>query len=322
MNIGDKVRLIHGKEEGIVRKIMSGGEVEVEIEDGFRIPVLLREIVLISPVEAQRMVRPEKSSIQSSADLPIARTMGVFADKGIFMAFEPVNDREVTVQLINNTDWVLPYTIVAQQEGTYKGLACGILEGRTFTKVTELFIKDFESWPLLDIQVLYFRNGAGNDKDPFRYKLRRRANTFFNKKTKAPITNKEAYLYQIDAEGNVNTSTLKSVLTNGKTVPTASIEEVLGEVATEVDLHIEKLTSDVSKLTGKQMLDVQMAAFEIALEKAIAAGLDHITFIHGIGSGALKTTIHKALGTHKNVSYFKDAQKEKFGYGATWVALK
>ncbi|WP_332913894.1 hypothetical protein [Algoriphagus boritolerans] len=35
MNIGDKVRLLHGTEQGIVRKISSSGRIEVEIEDGF-----------------------------------------------------------------------------------------------------------------------------------------------------------------------------------------------------------------------------------------------------------------------------------------------
>ncbi len=55
MNIGDKVRLVHGREEGIVYAFLPGNVVEVEIEDGFRIPVLRNEIVTISPVESQRL---------------------------------------------------------------------------------------------------------------------------------------------------------------------------------------------------------------------------------------------------------------------------
>ncbi len=321
MNIGDRVRLIHGKEEGIIRKLLSGGEVEIEIEDGFRIPVLLREVVLVSPVEAQRMVKSEKT-VHSVSDLPVARTSGVFADKGIFIAFEPVNDREVTVQLINNTDWILPYTANAQQEGSSKGLACGVLEARTLTKLTELYIKDFETWPVLDIQLLYFRLGAGSNKDPFRYKLRCRANTFFNKKSKAPLINKDAYLYQIDAEANVNAANLKEVLSSGKEKALPVITEILGAVDSEIDLHIEKLTDNFASLNGREIMELQLSVFENTLEKAIAAGMDSITFIHGIGSGSLKNAIHKTLGAHKNVSYFKDAKKEKFGYGATWVALR
>ena len=34
MNIGDRVRLLHGKEQGIIKKISSSGRIEVEVEDG------------------------------------------------------------------------------------------------------------------------------------------------------------------------------------------------------------------------------------------------------------------------------------------------
>ncbi|HAZ25757.1 MAG TPA: DNA mismatch repair protein MutS, partial [Algoriphagus sp.] len=51
MNIGDRVRLLHGKEEGIIRKISSSGRIEVEIEDGFVIPAMKSEAVVISEVE-------------------------------------------------------------------------------------------------------------------------------------------------------------------------------------------------------------------------------------------------------------------------------
>jgi len=319
MNIGDKVRLIHGKEEGIIRRLMSGGEVEVEIEDGFRIPVLLREVVLVSPVEAQRMVK-QPPAVTSSANIPISRITGVFADKGIFLAFDPVNDRELSVQLINNTDWLLPYTATAHQDGSTLGLGCGILEARTSAKLTELLIKDFEKWPVLGVQLLFFRQGAGNGKEPFHYKLRCRANTFFNKKAKAPIINKDVYLYQIDAESGLNAGALKEVMYEGNAKQ--SVGSGAGTVGEEVDLHIEKLTDSYEAMSGKEILDMQLAVFENSLEKGIASGRNSITFIHGLGSGTLKNAIHKALGVNKNVSYFKDAQKDKFGYGATLVVFK
>ena len=40
MKLGDKVRFIHGKEQGQIVKLIDQKQVEVEIEDGFRIPVL------------------------------------------------------------------------------------------------------------------------------------------------------------------------------------------------------------------------------------------------------------------------------------------
>jgi DNA-nicking Smr family endonuclease len=39
-------------------------------------------------------------------------------------------------------------------------------------------------------------------------------------------------------------------------------------------------------------------------------------------AGLLKNELHRRLGKNQHVQYFKDAQKEKFGYGATLVKIK
>ena len=48
MNIGDRVRLMRGKEEGIVTKLLGNNIIEIEIEDGFTIPVKANEVVVIN----------------------------------------------------------------------------------------------------------------------------------------------------------------------------------------------------------------------------------------------------------------------------------
>ena len=51
MKLGDKVRFIHGKEQGQIVKLIDQKQVEVEIEDGFRIPVLKTELVVVASEE-------------------------------------------------------------------------------------------------------------------------------------------------------------------------------------------------------------------------------------------------------------------------------
>ncbi|MNL66738.1 recombination and DNA strand exchange inhibitor protein [compost metagenome] len=89
-----------------------------------------------------------------------------------------------------------------------------------------------------------------------------------------------------------------------------------------VDLHIEKLVSNHKSLSSDAILKKQLDIFESNLESAIANGMDEITFIHGAGSGALKNELHRRLGKNQHVQFFKDALKEKFGYGATLVKIK
>jgi dsDNA-specific endonuclease/ATPase MutS2 len=90
----------------------------------------------------------------------------------------------------------------------------------------------------------------------------------------------------------------------------------------EIDLHIEKISKNFTSLDNAEILQLQLKTFEHNLESAIATGMEEIIFIHGVGNGILKNQIHKLLSSNKNIKFFKDAQKEKFGYGATLVRLR
>ena len=90
MNIGDKVRMLYGKEEGVITAI-KGDIIEVAIEDGFSIPVMRREIVIISPEEAkifgtknQANQTTQNSQKETSESIKSALTNANFAQKGIY----------------------------------------------------------------------------------------------------------------------------------------------------------------------------------------------------------------------------------------------
>jgi len=90
----------------------------------------------------------------------------------------------------------------------------------------------------------------------------------------------------------------------------------------EIDLHIEKLRNDHQFLSSHEILGIQLEKFHQSLDAAVVHQLPEIIFIHGAGNGTLRHELHKILGRHQKVQTFMDAQKEKFGYGATKVLLK
>ena len=51
-------------------------------------------------------------------------------------------------------------------------------------------------------------------------------------------------------------------------------------------------------------------------------GVKTIKFIHGIGNGVLRDKIHKLLSKNDTIQYYEDANKERFGYGATLIHFK
>jgi len=91
----------------------------------------------------------------------------------------------------------------------------------------------------------------------------------------------------------------------------------------EVDLHLEALRPNSQEgLSNTAILRIQLDAFEDALSRALATNMHEIVFIHGMGNGVLRKEIHRQLSRNKDIKFFEDARKEKFGFGATLVRLK
>ncbi len=324
------MRYLRGKEEGFVTKIISAREVEVEIEDGFCIPYQIADLVQVRKEEA--MVFGDKPPLQSSPESMMAGAQKAIASKGYFMGFEPYNDKLLDVHLINNTDLNILYTFGEERQHFFSGLASGGIRPRSAVKVHQVETGNFERWPVMLVQSLFFLHGASSYRDPLVSRLSFKAATFFKNKKEAPVLKKQMYLFQIDNEfapppktAAPDASKIKEAMLGGlqaspKQKDPANLK--LPAVSSEVDLHIEKLLPEGQNLSSADMLAVQLEAFEKAFDKAISAGLDQITFIHGVGNGVLRSEIQRRLGQEPTVAFFKDAHKEKFGYGATTVKIK
>lgn len=328
MNIGDRVRLLHYTQEGIITNFLPDNLVEIEIEDGFKIPVLKQEVVLIAKEE--QMVFREKRKEEQVGAAP-----ALSAETGFFLAFLPVNDKLLSVYLINNTDIDILFNFGEIRDTHYYGLAAGHLTKRSSQKVTEANLDKFDKWSPLLVQAIFFKSGFTSLKEPLIRKLTFSAASFFKSKSKAPLLEKECHLFQIDQKiVSVNPEQIKESIAERQTATapanvsapavkhTAPAGIAKQPRQTEVDLHIEKITKDYGKMNAAQMLELQLKTFETALDKAILEAYDEIIFIHGVGNGTLRTEIHRRLSKHPNIAYYKDARKEKFGYGATLAKIK
>jgi hypothetical protein len=261
---------------------------------------------------------PENEAEIKPSNRPVST---IFASKGVYLAFLPLNDREMSLYLLNNTDWEIPFTLGEETGSQYKGLTTGLLKRKTSLRIKELVASQFENWPVFVIQLLFHKEGAHTLPAPMVRKMRFRTNTFFKSKQKAPLLDQEAHLFQIDIEHvDIQPEKIMDKIQNQASSSTPVVP--LPKPASTIDLHIEQLRNDFAGMSKNEMLKVQLEAFEKNLENAIASGMHDITFIHGLGNGTLRTELHKRLGRHLHVQYFEDAQKEKFGYGATKVTIK
>ncbi|MEN7548608.1 DUF2027 domain-containing protein [Rapidithrix thailandica] len=323
MNIGDKVRSIRGQEEGTIVRFISSTEVEVEIEDGFQIPFMVRDLVLISKDE-QAFFDDKPTTVSNT---PKPQTTSAFSSKGIFVGMHHKNDKLLEVFLVNNTDFQIPYTFGEEESQNYKAIAAGVLKAKSYQQVHELNLDKFERWPALVFQGLFFKAGPTQYRDPFVQRLKFRASNFYKSKAEIPQLKKDGYVFQLDASGKppqpLDKEKLREQMLSGKKQEESefqirSIKKNKGLTQT-IDLHAENFP-DAPKDKDK-LLSFQIDQFESALDEAIIAGVDEITFVHGVGNGVLRLEIQRRLGQNPQVEYFKDAQKEKFGYGATLAKI-
>ncbi len=322
MNIGDKVRLLRGTEEGVIVKIVNDNIVEIEIEDGFSFPVMKNEVVLVHKAEADYF-KKEAAPVSTSQKVFVKPTAQ--AEKGIYLGFEPKGDL-YDVLLVNNTDYDLAFKIDELLKGTTNGLHAGYLPAKTFQQTATKSVATFENWADMHFTFIYFQKGIYKVLPVLTKKVSFNSSAFISKKAAIPLTSKEGHVYQLDEIGAKPDP--KEIVERMFSTQTPAADKPLQRgtskqaASAEIDLHLEKLVDAASALPSTQALSYQLAIFEKELDTAIAAGLDEITFIHGVGNGILKEEIHKRLSKMKNISYFQDARKERFGYGATLVKIK
>ena len=112
MNIGDRVRLLYGKEEGIITRFLDNNQVEVAIDNEFTIPVLRREVVVVAPEEDKFF---GKNSGVLNTEAPAAKDFDnlrqpALSSLGIYVALTHQSPELLAVTIINNSDYDLLFT--------------------------------------------------------------------------------------------------------------------------------------------------------------------------------------------------------------------
>jgi hypothetical protein len=396
MNVGDRVRLLTGTEEGIITRVLDSELVEVAIDNDFTIPVLVRELVLVAAEEGQAFRRPapeptrpgtgskknkplggqpkaqrpgaaaptpaKASAAGPSAAMPprpAAANPPPPAAKGFYLALVHQAPELLALHLLNNTESEVVFTYGEERLGKYRALAADKLKPKAASApLAHLHLKDFEQWPAVVFQLLNFKLNSDSAYDLLTKRQSFKATTFYTSRRPAPVIGKEAYLFQLDekpapalnperlaqAEAALEAAATPAPVLDTKranvlqqalggdkplAVPAAIAPAPPKPAAAliapphEFDLHLEALRPEGGEnLSNTAMLRLQLDAFEDALSRALATNMHEIIFIHGAGNGTLRKEIHRQLSRNKDIKFFEEAQKEKFGYGATLVRLK
>lgn len=353
--VGDKVSFLNEKRNGFVKKIINNQMVSVEIEDGFEIPVLTKELVKVqSAQEKEREERYAKAGIneplqyeeESNEDEEsLSKALFLKDEKkyprDIYLAY--VHDNEtnlssgnINILLVNHTSYEIVFTYALLSNGQYIDEDYDITGPETSYLLNQINVSQVNDWQKIKFQVLFFTKGYTNKKKPIvketilnPVKIYRDNSyqylSLINKKCiLLPFSNELENFDWEEAEAQNKVEPTNAELdTNEEKKKEQSFPQkfLTGNKIAEVDIHIWQLTNNYRNMSNGEIVNLQLNYFRNYLDLAIKDHIKNIVFIHGVGNGTLKGEIRKTLDEMYPKLTYSDASMAKYGVGATEIEI-
>ncbi|MDR2916391.1 MAG: DUF2027 domain-containing protein [Tannerella sp.] len=356
MNIGDKVRFLNSVGGGIVTAFHGKDQVLVEDENGFDVPVLIAECVVVGeddrrmeskepepyvpPVKAvvsptQDEVKPAKQVIYPVVETPQGERLNISLG---FLPVEPKAFMQTPFEayLVNESNYFLFINYMSCKNNSWTSRYHGIIEPDT-----KIFIEEFEKAGLNElehicVQMVAFKEGKSYSlKNALSVEMRLDTVKFYKLHcfTKNDFFDEDALIVPLV----VNDVPEKQMLVSATDIQEAMYDRKKEERRTpqpavkiskpennviEIDLHINQLMETTSGMNNADMLNYQLSKFHEVMNANSGKKGQKIVFIHGKGGGVLRTALEKELKTtYKNQCRFQDASFREYGYGATMVVI-
>ncbi len=191
MQIGDKVRFLFETGGGIVKGFQGKDIVLVEDENGFSIPMLIRECVVIDTNEynfEKKTVAPKKEEPKK----PVKTTVTALRDEeddfepvvtyrpmerregeklNVALAFVPVDIKQISTTifeayLVNDSNYYLSYLYASPTAGGMKLRAQGIIEPNTKLFIEEFGREQLNELERVNLQLIAFKEEKNYMKKP------------------------------------------------------------------------------------------------------------------------------------------------------------
>ena len=341
---GDKVRFLNAVGGGVVKSVINKTMVNVEDYDGFEVPTLISELVVVDDANSmnskKRIAKIRANEKKEEASVKIEQPKvepKYIAGKdtpSCFFAFVPQDvsnpvEGELKVYLVNDSNNFVLYNYSHLKDKNYRSVESGKMNPNSKRYLESFSRFDLNELPDFQFQLVFFREESSRLESPVVKCFRLNPVKFYRQnsyeKTKYFAQNVLLFsLFEPDMEAEIAKLTepeLTKILLE-KDEPKVAEKRTVSPDLVEVDLHIHELLEDTRGLANHDLLEVQLGRFRNELETAIANGTRRIVFIHGIGNGTLKQELRKELGSKYKKYYFQDASFKEYGYGATMVILK
>ncbi|MCG8308818.1 MAG: Smr/MutS family protein [Cytophagales bacterium] len=309
MKIGDKVRLLRGTEEGRIVNFKSNKIVEIEIEDGFTIPALKNEVVVVDSSEADGFQAEQQTKE------PQIKTEGSNISNGLYLGLKEMEPERIDVYFLNRTGDQVLYTISEKDKKVIRGKSLGICEKFDIKWVGSFTSGIFDASKGILVECVIYEEETRSKKPPITAGIHIDKDQLTDRVSVDPVYGELALIHLDEHKPmRIDAVQIRERMTDD-TISPSHIKKIQAALTEdEVDLHM-----DTGPLNPNEILEKQLNEFEKAYDNALVMNLQKLKVIHGVGAGILRNEIHKRLSRKTEVKFFEDADKEKFGFGSTII---
>ena len=356
MKKGDKVRFLSEKGGGVVAGFQGKDIVLVEDEDGFEIPMPVRECVVIDTddyniarvntrTESKNRPAPGPSFVKEDKVKILPRRGNISGGSAlnVKLAYVPHDIKAVTTTLfdaylVNDSSYSLYYTYLVAENKSWTVRAHGLLEPDTKMFLEEFGKDTLNSMERVAVQLMPFKEEVSFLMKPTVcvelridtvkfYKLHTfRENDFFEEPSLLyDVVKDDVPVHQVFVDAvQIQEALLgkKENSTPSNPAPKSVSKASNNPSVIEVDLHIHELLDNTSGMTNGEMLEYQLGVFRRTMEENRKRIGQKIVFIHGKGEGVLRRAIETELKTKYKNCTFQDASFREYGFGATMVTIR
>lgn len=350
---GDKVKYLNDVGGGKVIRIIDSRMLLIEGDDGFELPVLKSELILVEENRSSRATEIRQASTQQELrdkealeeiEREKARkgTLRRFAKdpeaEGFYLAFVPHDQQWILtglldVVLVNHSPAEIIYSLILKLDEGFLTADYGQLEPYSKAVIESISREDIQEWSAGVLQILTIVENSSIFYNPLHAPFDIRPNRFYKEGsyTSSAVLGEKAIMVHLDSLSSLKSDSLR-VYKDSAARPAETIKQPVKEKAliskhakapgeAVVDLHIAELIDNIAGLSSHDMFKIQMDYFHKTLLSAMKEEYDKVTFIHGVGNGVLKNAIVKALDEFEGLDN-RMAAMSKFGVGAIEVLIR
>lgn len=338
--IGDRILLLHSKEEGTVVDIINDQMVMIEIGK-VSFPVYLDQIdfpYFHRFTSKQKTTQPQKLVPGTDIKVEKKKYETFKMDKGVFLSVLPVmrvEGYEETFQsmkfhLINETNSPFKFHFQVWLRNQMELEMKNEIQPWGNFYLSDLPFEALNDSPRLEF-TFYPKEADKKLAASFQKTWKMKAKQLFQQINELQVRRDAtlSYLlfdkYPLKPEKGADyfdTGDIGKFSAANTTSTTASLPEVPMTPKYELDLHIEVLTPDWKGMKNIEILAIQVNEFVRYLDLAIAHHQQNMFVIHGVGKGKLKDEIHKILKDNPDVDKYVNEYHPRYGFGATEIFFK